>query len=205
MAHRPDVGPELELVEDQGIARCITRRRFRRALELITRAYGARIGRLCLAMLGDRGEAEELTQEILLAAYRAMPSFEGRSQVKTWLYTIARRACSAELKRQRRRDQLLAVVEHLPQPRPRDPQLQLDQRRQLQLALAKLPDGQCEVLLLRHVGGLSYREIAGVCEISEEAARQRASGGLRRLRDVLEEAREQRRPRPVVVACQELS
>lgn len=189
---------------DHWITKSIEKRRYRRALELISRAYGAQVGRLCHAMLGDQSEAEELTQEILLAAFKAMPSFEGRSQVRTWLYTIARRTCSRALKRRRRRDQVLAVVEHLPTQGPRDPGLQIEQRRQLRRGLAELPEGQRDVLLLRHVVGLSYREIAGVCECSEEAARQRASSALRRLRGAMGQEPRQAR-RPAVVACQELS
>ena len=99
---------------------------------------------------------------------------------------------------------LAYLVEHLPTQGPRDPGLQVEQRRELRRGLAELPEGQRDVLLLRHVVGLSYREIAGVCECSEEAARQRASSALRQLRGTMaQEPRHARRP--AVVACQELS
>ncbi len=203
---RPAPGAKPPDDTDSLISHSIARKEYRRALELLARAYAARLGRFCLAALGDQGEAEELVQEILLAAHGAMPRFEGRSAVRPWLYTIARRTCGHALQKRGRRSRL-AVLQPLPAP-PEDPyQLALarGQRERLRRALAELTPAAQEVLLLRYAGGLSFREVAEVCGIREDAARQRASSGLRLLRRELEELREDA-PAPAEGAvCQEVS
>lgn len=206
-------GPTLQSSDDHQsrITKEIRRKRYRRALELVARAHAAQIGRLCFAMVGNQAEAEELTQEILIAAFRAMPGFEGRASVKTWLYTIARRICGKALRKQQRRGVLIAAMDELEQVPERWPEQQVEalrQRLQLREAMGQLPSNQVEVLFLRYAGGLSYREVAEVCGIREEAARQRASSGLRRLRQDLTSRRrvndEDNVRRQVAAACQEL-
>jgi RNA polymerase sigma-70 factor (ECF subfamily) len=144
-----------------------------------------------MAIVDDRAEAEELAQEILLAAHAAMPRFEGRSLVRTWLYAIARRTCRRRLRqRERRRELLTAWPAAAPAGSPAlvDPlehAFARAARHRLRLALAQLPARQQEVLLLRYVGGLSYREVAACCRVREATARQRCCSALRRLRGLL--------------------
>jgi len=191
--HDPDAsGADLENL----VTRSLDRKDYRQALELIARGHAASLGRLCMAALGNPGEAEELVQEILLQAYTSLPSFERRSAVKTWLYAIARRSCSQAIdKRARRRrlqgaaaaDEPVADLRHELEARGR--------KEGLRRALEELSGGVQEVMLLRYVAGLSFREVAEACGIREEAARQRASVGLKSLRrrlcaeSVLEERR----------------
>ena len=198
-------------MKDHGIKKALRRGDHRRALELLARAHAPGLGRLCFAMTGDQAEAEELTQEILITAYGAMASFEGRSSVRTWLYTIARRTCSKALQKQRRRRMILAAAD-LPRAREPRPHLQeegLEARRQLQRAMAQLSEVQQEVLLLHFLVGLSYREVGGVCGVREDTARQRAAAGINKLRRLLAvepgAARSTNQNRRVIAACQELS
>jgi RNA polymerase sigma-70 factor, ECF subfamily len=174
--------------DDSLILSEIGRRNYRRALEGLARIYAAQLGRLCHAMTGNQAEAEELVQEILLAAFDALPRFEGRAALRTWLYTIARRTCGRAMHKRNRRWRLLAQVDAAPSP-PDDPlQVAIDagEHERLRRALGKLSAAQQEVLLLRYASALSYREVAEVCGIREDTARQRASAGLRLLRRQLE-------------------
>src|SRR5277367_935266 len=68
-------------------------RRFRTGeaggFETLYREYGVRIYRFCLRLCGNVADAEDLTQEVFLAAYRGLDRFSGRSSLATWLYRIA--------------------------------------------------------------------------------------------------------------------
>src|SRR5947209_16447884 len=75
----------------------------------LVRATQSDVWRLCSA-LGDRGSADDLTQETYLRAFAALARFEGRSSVRTWLLAIARRVC-ADAVRTRRRSRLTLVRE----------------------------------------------------------------------------------------------
>ncbi len=57
----------------------------------------------CYRMLGSVQDAEDALQETLLRAWRGLSGFEGRSSTRTWLHTIATRACLRELERRPRR------------------------------------------------------------------------------------------------------
>lgn len=192
---------------DRHILAALGRGDHRRALELVARAHGSGLGRLCFAMTGDQALAEELTQEILIYAFKAMPAFAGRSGLRTWLYTIARRTCSRAVQKQRRRLRLLAGTPPGDEP-PRSDEEEMETRWRLQRAMTQLSTQQREVLMLHHVSGLSYREVGSVCGVREDTARQRAAAGINKLRRLL--AVEPRRGannqnRRVVAACQELS
>src|SRR5436305_15129135 len=70
----------------------------------------------CYRMLGSTQDSEDLAQETLLRAWRALDRFEPRAQFQTWLYRIATNACLDEIERRPRRPQ---PVDPLPEP-PRD-------------------------------------------------------------------------------------
>ncbi len=60
----------------------------------IYREYFPRIYSFCLKRVGDRAEAEDLTQETFVQLFRSLPSFEGRSSLMTWSFGIAHNVCS---------------------------------------------------------------------------------------------------------------
>ena len=77
------------------------------AAAALVRATQSDVWRLC-ASLGDRDSADDLTQETYLRAFGALHRFEGRSSLRTWLLSIARRVCADALRSRRRR--LLTLV-----------------------------------------------------------------------------------------------
>src|SRR3712207_6405950 len=72
------------------------------AAAALVRQTQSDVWRLCLA-LGDRESADDLTQETYLRAFGSLHRFEGRSSVRTWLLTIARRVCADAVRSRRRR------------------------------------------------------------------------------------------------------
>ena len=69
----------------------------------------------CYRMLGSAADAEDALQETLLRAWRALPRFEGRSSVRSWLYKIATNACLRAIERRPRR---VLPVDYGPPPTP---------------------------------------------------------------------------------------
>jgi RNA polymerase sigma-70 factor, ECF subfamily len=149
------------------------------AAAALVRATQSDVWRLCSA-LGDRGSADDLTQETYLRAFASLHRFEGRSSVRTWLLTIARRVC-ADAVRSRRRRRLTLVREEreleLLAPAP-DGDPTADGASVTDL-LARLDADRREAFVLTQLLGLPYAEAAEVAgcpvgTIRSRVARARA-------------------------------
>lgn len=144
--------------------------------------------------LGDAGEAEEVTQDVLLRLWRH-PEMLAAERLEGWLLRVARNACLDLVRRRRSRLRLVdgtaddERVQARPAPAP-DPERRAAASqlgRRLALELARLPELQRSAIVLRDVHGLSYREIAEVLEMSLANVRVSLHRGRRRLRQRLEE------------------
>ncbi len=169
------------------LAKLIRDGAYRDAVALAAREHGAAIGRLCMAMLGSQAEAEEATQEALIAAFDSMASYRGEGSVKAWLLGIARRICARRVETRVRRENKLRLV-YDAGAEAQLPDEALDRRRRaerLRAAMEQLRPSEREALLMRYGQGLSFREVGQACGIDEAAARKRASRGLCQLRAVL--------------------
>jgi RNA polymerase sigma-70 factor, ECF subfamily len=163
---------------------------YREAIGRCARDHGSAIGRLCMAFLGSQAEAEEVTQETLIAAHDAMAQFRGDGTVRAWLFGIARRKCARRLATQVRRENRLRLVHDVDSERG-GPDESLDARRRaerLREALAALRPTEREAVILRYQAGLAYREVAEACGIEETAARKRVSRALDRLRELMRDS-----------------
>src|SRR5437764_543909 len=149
----------------------------------------------CYRMLASAPDAEDALQEALLGAWRGLPRFEGRSSLRSWLYTIATNAC---LKAIERRPPRVLPIDYGPAADPHDtlaeplvesvwvepypddqfaledgfaaPEARYEQREGVELAfiaaLQHLPARQRAVLILRDVLGFSAREVAEALDTS---------------------------------------
>jgi RNA polymerase sigma-70 factor (ECF subfamily) len=125
------------------------------------------------AALVDPGSADDLTQETFLRAFKALPAFEGRSSVRTWLLGIARRTCADHLRavvRRRRLDARLAAqaCTELPAPDPAHRLTTAD-------LLSRLGEQRRTAFVLTQVLGLSYAEAAAVEEVPVGTIRSRVA------------------------------
>jgi RNA polymerase sigma-70 factor, ECF subfamily len=128
----------------------------------------------CYRMLGSALDTEDLVQETLLRAWRALDRFEPRAQIQTWLYRIATNACLDELERRTRRPEPIDPFPDMPVDErsapTHDPEARYAIREGMELALLRaiqeLPGRQRAVLIFRDVLGWSAPEVAEVLETS---------------------------------------
>ena len=125
-------------------------------------------------------DAEELTQQVFADAALALSRSDRPRSMRHWLFTIAGRRFVDELRRRRRTVQLHREHE-LVDGRDELPQALDD-------AVARLPNVQRQIVVMRVVEGCTYREIARALDSSEAACKMRLSRALRRLRDELDPA-----------------
>ena len=86
---------------DGGIAEHLAAGRHARAFDLVVPAFRDRVFRLAYSILRDRAAAEDATQETFVRVWKALPGFDGRAQLGTWIYAITRNTCLMELRRRR--------------------------------------------------------------------------------------------------------
>lgn len=167
-------------------------------LETLFRDYGARIYGLALRCGLDHKEAEDGVQEVFLKVQRRISTFRGEAALSTWLYQVALntlRDHRRKVVRQTRARSMGSVVDQPADPAfeanwgSPDENASLDERRRLvREALDRLPTKFREVLVLRELEGLAYRDIARVTGLAQGTvesrifrARARLAAELRRL------------------------
>lgn len=147
----------------------------RAPFESIVALHGARVWRVCRALL-DEVDADDAWSETFLAALEAYPRLAHDTSIEGWLVTIAHRK-SIDVLRRRARLVIGAVPDRPAPVQGRD----LDLAR----ALSLLPARQREAVVLHHLGGLPFVEVAAALGSSQDAARRASSDGMRRLRAIL--------------------
>jgi len=158
----------------------------REAIAECARTYHRILGRLAMALVGSQADADEVVQETLLRAHRAMATYRGEGSVKAWLCGIARHVCAHVLETRKRGANLGDELTVVPgDGASRDAFEQRRRVRALRGALDQLKPSEREALVLRYVADLSHREIAVACGIDEAAARKRISRALARMRSVM--------------------
>jgi len=150
------------------------------------RATQAEVWRFTAALI-EPGVADDLTQETYLRAFKALPSFEGRSSARTWLLGIARRTCADHLRavvRRRRLDARLAQQARTELPVP-DPAHRLGTAD----LLGRLSEERRTAFVLTQVLGLSYAEAAAVENVPVGTIRSRVARARDELVTAVSEAR----------------
>ncbi|HUC00838.1 MAG TPA: sigma-70 family RNA polymerase sigma factor [Solirubrobacterales bacterium] len=141
------------------------------AFTAIFERYQEPIYRYCLAILGDREDAEDALQGTMLKVLRALPGEERRIELKPWLYRIAHNE-SVELLRRRRPREELDTELVAGGVGPAEEAGQRQRLRQLLSDLDQLPERQRGTLVMRELGGLGFEEIGAALGTSAAVARQ---------------------------------
>jgi len=158
----------------------------------------AHIYRAALQILGDERDAEDVLQETYLKAFRALPDFEGRSSLTTWLYRIA--VNEALMLVRKRKPPAISVEE--PEPfdaeaeseemeivdfccLPERDTLSSETRRFMDRAVRKLPENLRMVFVMRDIEGYTIQETAQALGLSENNVKVRLLRARLRLRQEL--------------------
>ncbi|HZW04209.1 MAG TPA: sigma-70 family RNA polymerase sigma factor [Anaerolineaceae bacterium] len=160
-------------------------------------AFSPAIYRVALKILSDPQDAEDVLQDTFIKAFHALPDFEGRSSLSTWLYRIA--VNEALMLLRKRRGQVVSIDPPLEEDDGNDSPLQLtdwcclpenellstEARQFLDQAIQKLPETLSVVFILRDIEGLSIRETAELLGLTESAVKTRLLRARMRLREEL--------------------
>ena len=169
------------------VARC--RRGDLAAFEQIYRAHSGRLYSVAYRMVGNAADAEDLLQDIFLAAHRKLDSFRGDSALGTWLYRLATNLCLDHLRSRAARSSGLTD--------PLDDEIGLADagsrglaeravtRMDLERALARLPEGCRAAFVLHDIEGLEHREVAEALGIAEGTSKSQVHKARLRLRTLL--------------------
>ncbi len=133
-------------------------------------------------VLGDRAEAEDVTQEAMLRLWKQAPNWDaGRAQAATWLYRVVANLCFDRLRGQR--PETLDEVDAPADPAPAIETRLQDRARYdaLQEALLRLPERQRQAVVLRHIEGLANPDIAEILDVGVEAVESLTARGKRAL------------------------
>ena len=158
-----------------------------RPFRLLMERHQNTVWRVCYNFMHNSEDAEDLTQEVFLKAYRNLEKFEGRSSFKTWIYRIAINTSQNELRRRSRRPQvsttpLDTATEFMPSSEDVEKSTQTRAEHQLLVeAFKQLRPVESQVLIMKDLEGRPYAEIAEELDISLSAAKMR----VQRARDAL--------------------
>ncbi|MBZ5711023.1 RNA polymerase sigma factor [Nannocystis pusilla] len=139
-------------------------------------------------MLGESAAADDLFQDIFLKVLRDRSYDPARGRFAPWLFAVARNACLAAQRSERSQASLRERAEA--QLRPREapgPDARLGDAVRVQAAMAALPEPQRQLILLKQLGELSYREIAGLMGVAEGTIKSRLHAATQAFRRLLTE------------------
>jgi RNA polymerase sigma-70 factor (ECF subfamily) len=166
----------------------------RPAFEELVRIHADHLYAVVLRLCAGPHEAEEVTQEAFLRAWRAIGHFDGRSQLFTWLYRIGVNEARRRAQRRRRAPRTVPLEEAPGEPpdlsAAPEPHAEHDATRaMLTWALRRLPLDYRAPLVLRDIEGLSTTQAAEILGISEAALKSRLHRARAMLREGLADGR----------------
>jgi RNA polymerase sigma-70 factor (ECF subfamily) len=158
------------------------------AFEELYRAHAGRLYSVAVRLLGNNADAEDLLQEIFLAAHRKLDTFRGESALGTWLYRLATNLCLDHLRSKAGRSSRVTDSldnESVLYDRSTSLAEKTVTKMDLERALARLPDGCRAAFVLHDVEGLEHREVAEILGIAEGTSKSQVHKARLKLRTLL--------------------
>ncbi|HHO54278.1 MAG TPA: sigma-70 family RNA polymerase sigma factor [Deltaproteobacteria bacterium] len=158
------------------------------AFQILFARYAPLLTRLMLRDVRRRQEAEELVQDTFLHLHRSAGDFRPGAKLRPWLMTIALNLKREHFRRKLRRPEVSLELDGRMDP-PAEPGWiaeRHDARRQIELALASLPEKHREAIVLHWFAGLSFPEVAEIVGASLSAVKVRAHRGYKLMKSTIQ-------------------
>jgi RNA polymerase sigma-70 factor (ECF subfamily) len=187
MAVRAPVSWHDEGVDDHALVAAL-RSGDRDAFSILVQRETRSVYQAAYRIVGRAADAEDVTQEAFVAAYRAIGTYRGEGSLRGWLLTIAARLAFRRVSQRRDTADLAAIGEPALADRSSEPVsvvLAVERQRAIRDAIAQLPDPYREVVALRFLGDLSLAEVADATGRPLNTVKTHLRRGLERLRPIL--------------------
>jgi RNA polymerase sigma factor (sigma-70 family) len=157
------------------------------SFDRIVAEHGALVSRIAMTYEADPTLREDLTQQIFLAVWQALPTFRADSSLRTFIARIAQNRSISFVAKQVRQGPVAEIPEQLAanMPTPEESAIEASEHRMLLEATRRLPVPQKEVIILV-LEGFSYAEIAEMLNIAPNALALRLSRAKSALKKMLE-------------------
>jgi RNA polymerase sigma-70 factor, ECF subfamily len=164
------------------------------AFEQLYRRYSNRVYHLCLRMVKNEAEAEDLTQEAFMRVFRKIHTFQGKSAFSTWLHRVSVNTVLMSLRKKKRVEIPLGSDGHyeeepgVPRQIPGSPDsslVGLFDRENLNRALRQMPHGYKRMLVLHDMLGYEHNEIALIVKCSAGNSKSQLHKARVRMRALL--------------------
>jgi RNA polymerase sigma-70 factor (ECF subfamily) len=176
----------------------------RNAFRQLVEKHKEQVYFIALDLMGNRADAEDMSQEVFIKAYRSLPSFRGDAQLSSWLYRITVNTCIDHRRkkwwqirkaRKTMTTQETPLLDTLPADNP-GPEQTTDRQliqAQIQMALNALSQRERDIFILRHDHDLALNDIAESLHISIGTVKSTLFNALRKLRKNLAPLRQELR------------
>lgn len=168
------------MMKDEDVDELLRRRRYEGAFGLLLDRYQDKVFRLAFSIVKEAGRAEEVTQDIFLKLWKALPFYDGRAALSTWLYTIARNTCYSTFRRESLR--MSVPVEGLAEPSRHETFSQHAETEQL---LERLPRVQREVITLFYLEDQSIQDVAQMLDLPQGTVKSHLHRARRALAEMM--------------------
>ena len=164
-----------------------------RALEYIMDSYGDEIKRFIYTYVKNNADTDDITQEVFVTVFQKLDTFQGKSTLKSWIYSIAANKCKDHLRswtyRNRKLKEKMIQSKELSEQKNTTPELfsiQQSDSNEMISQILKLPVHYREVIILFYFKEMSTKEIAEVLNIFEGTVRTRLNRAREKLKRMME-------------------
>jgi len=167
------------------------------AYRVLVKLYKDRVYNTCYSFLKRQDLAEDQAQEVFIAIFRSIGSFEGKSKLSTWIYKIAVTKCLDHIRTQHRQKRrangflsLFSLQHEIPEEKGATPYEHLSNKESGQAiaeAIDALPEKYKTVFILKYMEGLSQQEIAIITESTEKSVEGILTRSRQQLKEKLKE------------------